>query len=153
MENQEFNTQIGAGTTPVSGEPPSELTPEQIRQRRKVLITAVVGGIIVLAGVIALVYYLLLDTTPTDKWRDILIIFMALEFLVIGFTMVILIVQLATLINLIQNELKPILDSTNETVNTLRGTATFLSDNLVEPVVKVNSYLAAFKRLFDILSG
>ena len=61
-----------------------------------------------------------------------------------------LIIQLASLINLLQNEVKPILKSTNETVNTLRGTSEFLSENLVEPVIKLNSYLAGLKKLFDL---
>jgi len=46
---------------------------------------------------------------------------MAFESLIIGVTLVILMIQLATLINLLQNEIKPILNSTNETVNTLKG--------------------------------
>ena len=86
----------------------------------------------------------------TAQIRDVFIIFMALESLVLGIALVILMVQLAVLINLLQNEIKPILNSTNDTVNTLRGTATFLSDNLVEPVIKLNEYMAAFKRMFDI---
>jgi hypothetical protein len=76
---------------------------------------------------------------------------MALESLLIGVALVILIVQLATLINLLQNEIKPILNSTSETVNTVRGTVTFLSDNLAEPVIKINETLAAFKKLTDIM--
>jgi len=55
------------------------------------------------------------------------------------------------LINLLQNEVKPILDATNETVNTLRGTTTFLSENLVEPVIKLNSYLAGIQRVLKLL--
>jgi uncharacterized protein YoxC len=90
-----------------------------------------------------------LDTT--SRIRDIFIIFMALESLVIGLALIILVVQLATLINLLQNEIKPILNSTNETVSTLRGTASFMSDNLVEPVMKLNEYLAGFKKLIDLL--
>ena len=82
--------------------------------------------------------------------RDIFIIFLALESLVIGAALVVLIIQLASLINLLQNEVKPILKSTNETVNTLRGTSAFLSENLVEPVIKLNSYLAGLKKLFDM---
>ena len=74
----------------------------------------------------------------TARVRDIFIIFMAFESLIIGVALVILIVQLALLTNLLQNEIKPIIDSTNETVNTVRGTATFLSDNLAEPVIKLN---------------
>jgi hypothetical protein len=63
---------------------------------------------------------------------------------------VVLIIQLASLINLLQNEVKPILKSTSETVNTLRGTTEFLSENLVEPVIKLNSYMAGFKKVFDL---
>jgi hypothetical protein len=67
--------------------------------------------------------------------------------MVIGLAMVILIIQLATLTNLLQNEVKPLLESTNETANTLRGTAAFLSENLTEPVIKLNEYLSGIRRL------
>jgi hypothetical protein len=76
---------------------------------------------------------------------------MALEFLVVGVALIILMVQLATLINLLNNEIRPILTATNETANTLRGTAVFLSDNLVQPVLKFNEYLAALRKLLDLL--
>ena len=58
---------------------------------------------------------------------------------------------MARLINLLQNEIKPILYSTNETVSTLRGTAAFLSDNLAEPVIKLNEYLAGFMQALAVL--
>ncbi len=60
-------------------------------------------------------------------------------------------IQLARLIVLLQNEIKPILDSTNEAVSNLRGTTIFLSDNLVEPVIKLNEYLAGFSQLVGVL--
>ena len=56
----------------------------------------------------------------------------------------------------LQNEIKPILDSTNETISTMRGTVTFLSDNLAEPVVKLNETFAAvneFRRFFRFFRG
>ena len=108
-------------------------------------------AVLILAGIIAGTIYLLQPGSPTDKIRDVFIIFMALEFLVVGVALVILMIQLAVLINLLQNEIKPILNSTNETVNTLRGTVTFLSDNLAEPVIKLNQYMAGFKKLLDLL--
>jgi hypothetical protein len=120
--------------------------------QRRLIISIVIGGIILLAAVISAVYFLATtDISTTSRIRDIFIIFMALESLVIGVALIILVLQLATLINLIQNEIKPILDSTNETVNTLRGTTTFLSNNLVEPVIKLNQYLAVLKRLIDLV--
>jgi len=51
----------------------------------------------------------------------------------------------------LQNEIKPILDSINETTANLRGTTTFLSDSLVEPVIKLNEYLAGFMQTLAIL--
>jgi len=76
---------------------------------------------------------------------------MALMMILLSGALVVLIIQLAILINLLQNEIKPILHSTNETVNTLKGTTVFLSNNLVQPVLKLNEYLAGLKKLLDLL--
>lgn len=120
--------------------------------QKKVLIWLVVIVILVLAGLAAGTIFLLRsDVNTTSHIRDIFIIFMALESFIIGLALIILIVQLATLINLLQNEIKPILNSTSETVNTLRGTATFLSDNLAEPVIKLNEIVAVLRRLVDFV--
>jgi amino acid permease len=70
---------------------------------------------------------------------------------VLGAGLVILIVQVATLINMLQHEIKPIIESTNDTVNNLRGTTQFLSNNLVEPVMKMNEYLAGLKKFLDMM--
>jgi hypothetical protein len=101
----------------------------------------ITGAILLLTG----------DPGFTSQLRDVFIIFMALESLVIGIALVVLVIQLAILTNLLQNEIKPILDTTNETVNTLRGTVIFISDNLAEPVIKMNEYLAAVKKFFDLI--
>jgi hypothetical protein len=119
----------------------------------KSTLVIVIVVVLVLVALLGVGVFLLVKASPetTSRWRDIFIIFMALEFLIIGLALIILMVQLATLINLLQNEIKPILNSTNETVSTLRGTATFLSDNLVEPVIKLNEYLAGLKRAMDLM--
>lgn len=102
----------------------------------------VVAGIVLLAGA---------GNETTSQVRDIFIILMALISLVIGVALVVLIIQLAALINLLQNEIKPILKSTSDTVNTLKGTTTFLSDNLASPVIKINSSVAGLRKLFDLI--
>ncbi|GAB4468761.1 MAG: hypothetical protein Kow0088_00120 [Anaerolineales bacterium] len=122
---------------------------ETSEQRKVVLIVAIVGVLIVAALTFA-TYWMLSNAEKTPVIRDIFIIFMGFEFLLLGIALIILILQLARLINLIQNEIKPILDSTNETVNTLKGTTTFLSDNLVQPVMKLNEYFAGIQRLLQI---
>ena len=113
----------------------------------KILIGAILGGIILLALVVVAVIFLLQPGTPTERIRDIFIIFMALMMLFLGIALVILIVQVASLINLLRNEVKPILVSTNETANTLRGTTTFLSDHLVQPVIQLSGAVAALRTL------
>ena len=136
----------------------TSLTPEEAaarkeaeRQQRTIVISSVVALVVLLALIVTAVIFLLQDGTPTDKIRDIFIIFMALESLLIGAALIILIVQFASLINLLQNEVRPILDSTNETVNHLRGTAEFLGENVVEPVIKLNGYLAGMQRMLELL--
>ena len=107
----------------------------------------IIGIVVVVGLLITGLIFLFQPGTDTARIRDIFIIFMALEFLLIGIVMIILIIQLARLTLLLQNEIKPILDSTNETANTLRGTTQFLSEHLVEPVFKLNDYLAGFSRM------
>jgi hypothetical protein len=100
---------------------------------------------------IGAIILLLQPTTPTERIRDVFIIVVALESLVIGGALIVLIVQLATLINLLQNEIRPILNATSDTVNTLRGTAEFLGENVVEPVIKLNGYLAGLYRMLELM--
>lgn len=109
-------------------------------------------AVLVLVGFIAgIVLLLRADPAVTGQVRDIFIIAMALEFFVIGIALIVLIIQVATLTNILQNEVKPILNSTQETVNTLKGTVKFLSNNVSEPVIKMNEYLAGFKKLLELL--
>jgi len=121
-----------------------------IRKQRWIIAGIITAIILVLAGIGFAVFFLLQPGSPTSTIRDIFIIFMAFESLIIGVALVVLIIQIASLINLLQNEVKPILQSTSETVNTLRGTTEFLSENLVEPVIKLNSYLAGLRKFFDM---
>ncbi len=138
-----------------------EISPEEeeaaeravLRKQRWIMAGIILVVILVLAGIVAAVYFLLQDGSPTSTIRDIFIIFMAFESLIIGAALVVLIIQVASLLNLLQNEVKPILQSTSETVNTLRGTTEFLSENLVEPVIKLNSYLAGLRKFFDVFGS
>ena len=124
---------------------------EAERSQRTIVITAVVVLVVLIAGIVAAIIGLLQPNAPTDKIRDIFIIFMALESLLIGVALIVLIVQFASLINLLQNEVRPILDATNETVNHLRGTTEFLGENFVEPVIKLNGYLAGMQRMLELI--
>jgi hypothetical protein len=120
--------------------------------RQKVPIGIIIAVVALLLLLIAGVVFLLRASGETvAQIRDVFIIFLALESFVIGIALVILIVQLATLINLLNNEIRPIIRSTNDTVNTIRGTMTFLSENLSEPVIRLNETIAALSKFFEII--
>ena len=134
-----------------TGQTPSPEDIEREKQMKRTMAGVIVGAIIFLAILVGGIIYLLQPASPTDKIRDIFIIVVALESLIIGVALVVLIVQLASLINLLQNEVRPILKATNDTVNNLRGTAEFLGENVVEPVIKLNGYLAGLYRMMEMM--
>lgn len=107
-------------------------------------------GALVAVFVIGLVGALLIAVfaNPSDaaNWvgiiRDLFIIVLAMEGMMMGLALIVLVLQLAALVNLLQNEIKPVVDNANQTVTTVRGTAQFMSQNVVEPVIKFGALAA-----------
>ena len=113
----------------------------------------VIGIAILTVAVLGLaIFALTLNPSVTTNIRDIFIIFLAFESVIIGAALVILVIQVSKLVNLLNNEVRPMLEATNETLNTLRGTTKFLGENLVEPVVKLNSYMAGLQKMLDLIN-
>jgi hypothetical protein len=83
--------------------------------------------------------------------RDLSIIILAFESIVIGILLGVLIVAVTKLIRMLRDEVLPILYSTQETLGTIRGTTTFVSDRVVQPVVKVSSYTAGVRQAVSVL--
>lgn len=122
------------------------------RQRLWIVLAIVaVVALAVLAGFA--IFALVQNPARAETVRDIVIIFMGAESILLGFALVILIVQLARLTALLQDEVRPMLRSTNDTLDTLRGTTRFLSDNLVSPVIRANGAAAAVRRVLDLVRG
>ena len=124
--------------------------PPELRRQRWIIAGIITVVLVILAGIGVAVYFLVKSPAAASNVRDIFIIFMALVSILIGAALVVLIIQVASLINLLRNEVQPILKATNDTVNTLRGTTEFLSENLVEPVIKVNSSIAGLRKFFEV---
>ncbi len=146
METTDFQP-ANAQLTPETTTPSTE----QEQKTKRIMIAVIAGVVIFLILLVLAIVYLLQPGTPTDRIRDVFIIIVAFETLLIGVALIILIVQLASLINLLQNEVRPILNATSETVNNLRGTAEFLGENMVEPVIKLNGYLAGMSRVIELM--
>ncbi len=85
--------------------------------------------------------------------RDAAIIFVAFETMIIGVLLIILMLQVHSLVVLLRDEVKPMLQAANETLATVRGTTQFVSHNVVSPVVKWSGYLAGFKAVLRELAG
>jgi len=127
-----------------------EIEEEASAKKRSSALPIVIAILVVgltIAGIIVLSQQ---PQEVTSKVRDIFIILLAVEMFVVGVALIILVIQLASLSNLLQNEVKPILDSTTATVNDLKGTVKFLSDNVTEPVIKLYQSLAGINRLLQM---
>jgi hypothetical protein len=149
-----------AASQPNLPSPPSPppLTPEEMearqaqqRQMRAIIIGAIVAVVVMVGVLLVALFVLLQPGVPTDRIRDALIIVVAFETFVVGMALIVLLIQLATLINLLQNEVRPILEATSDTLNTLRGTTEFLSESVVQPVIKLNGYMASMQRVLELM--
>jgi NADH:ubiquinone oxidoreductase subunit K len=120
-------------------------------QKTAVILFSVIVVVFLAAVITAIVFLSRSDVETTGRIRDIFIIVLALESLLIGAALIILVIQLAVLTNLVQNEVRPILASTKETVDTLRGTSEFISRRAVAPIISVSSTMVGFRKLFEII--
>jgi len=84
--------------------------------------------------------------------RDIAIIVLAVESLVIGVLLILLLFQIRGLARMLQEEVQPILESTKETAATVRGTTVFLSDTFVRPLINAVGYASAANRVMSVLA-
>jgi ABC-type sugar transport system permease subunit len=130
------------------------IVPDQKLQRNRInkvlyWILGIFAVLLILS--IATVIFISSPDVGSGRVRDIFLILMALSSFVISVAFVILLVQIALLVNLLDNEIRPVLANLIESVNDLKGTTAFLSENMVEPVMKMNEYVAGLKRLVDIL--
>ena len=85
--------------------------------------------------------------------RDIAIIIIAIQSIVIGVLLGVLVWQIWRLVKMVQTEIKPILHDAQETVSTVRGTTTFVSDSVVDPVVKTSSAIVGLRATVNSLTA
>jgi hypothetical protein len=114
---------------------------------RKYAYIGVAVLVVVLAIIAGLVILAVRNPSHTQTFRDIAIIALAAESGLAGLALIVLIVQVARLTNMLEYEIKPILENTSDAVRTVRGTATFMSEHMVSPVIKVSSYASGVGRL------
>ena len=137
---------------PAQTKPPEQTSAEPLIQRKHIIVAAFVL-LILLAAVITLVILAVRNPVHTETFRDIAIIALAAESGLIGLALLILIIQVARLTNMLEFEIKPILLNTSDTVSTVRGTAAFMSEHMVAPIIKASGYASGMTRLAGAVRG
>ncbi len=83
--------------------------------------------------------------------RDIAIILVALEILIMNGLLVVLIWQVWRLVKMIQVEMKPVIKDSQETVGTVKGSAEFVSASFISPLISTSSRLAGIVRSVQVI--
>jgi hypothetical protein len=146
--------------------PATELSPAELKARRLLIIFSIVFGLLFI-GLIVLLVFLSIDayqaayegappspgSVVVSLLRDVAIVFVAFETMVVGILLVVLMLQVQSLVVLLRDEIRPMLEAANETLATVRGTTQFVSQNVVSPVVKWSGYLAGLRRILQQVGG
>ncbi len=140
--------------TPVAGAESrsTPLTPEEMAAKRTQMY--IIGGAVAfLVLLIAAIVLMASFPSATVVVRDIAIVFVAVATFLIGLAMILLIFQLQVLIQVLRDEIQPLLRSVNDTVSTVRGTTEFVSHNMVSPIIKAAGFTAGFQQIVRDVVG
>ncbi|KPL22670.1 MAG: hypothetical protein AMJ93_06645 [Anaerolineae bacterium SM23_84] len=83
--------------------------------------------------------------------RDIAIVILAVESIVVGILLILLLWQLRSLTRLLQEEVKPMLDALQETIGTVKGTTSLVSETIVSPAVRISGFAAGLRRALEVI--
>ncbi len=123
----------------------------EIGNREKIGIALV--AILVLISLCGGLYLLLTVDGLAANLRDLLVILLAFEFIVIASAMLFMMWQLFQLIVLLRNEILPLIHTTKDTVEQVKHTTTFIGQSVAAPVVSASGFLAGTKAVLDTLRG
>lgn len=113
----------------------------------------VVGAIVLLALITVTLIFLINNPPITAALRDILIIVLAIQIFILDVLTIVLLLQIVKLLRYLIEELVPVVNSLQETVGTVRGTATFVSDSVVTPTIQVASKVAGIRSSIGVAFG
>lgn len=142
---------------PSNSPPPEDEGGSSFNIKRIVIIaSAVLIGLVLVIFILGL----LLSRGDVDSLgpiiqvaRDLVIIFLALEGIMIILALAVLIFQVARLINLLQTEVKPALTDTRQTLQSAKGTVEFVGDTVSGPIIKASSFVAGVGSLMGNVGG
>jgi hypothetical protein len=128
---------------------PITTTDAERQMRRRMTLIGI--GIAVIAVLILLGFAAMIAAGVIDEVRDIVIILLAVESLIIGGVTLFLLYQMIMLLTLIREELIPLIQSAQDTVNSARGTTVYVSRKIVVPSAKAATTVARLQAMARVL--
>jgi cytochrome b subunit of formate dehydrogenase len=120
---------------------------------KKMIFIVSIAVLVIVALLVVAGFFLYSRPQATTFLRDIAVIILAFETLVVIFFLGVVTVLLIYVILTLEREIKPVLNATSETVHTVRGTTTFVSDTVVSPIMKAASIVGAVKGAAQAIAG
>lgn len=119
--------------------------------------------VVILIGIFAVIFIVgIVLAQPADgeqfrlmveTLRDTVIIFILVEGILIIFTIAVLVVQIARLVNVLHTETRPILDNAQSAAKNVKGTAEFVGNNVTEPIIRAGGFFAGLSVFLRELGG
>lgn len=117
--------------------------PTQLTKGQKIgIVVIAVAGFLVM---VMIFLYLMTHPVVANRLRDISIIVLAITLIVLDIVLLLLMWQIIKLLTFLLTELKPVLESLQETSSTVRGTASFVSEGVTSPMIDVSAKTAGAK--------
>ena len=139
-------------------QPKSEAKSPEVRtsmdpRAQKMIVIVFIAVVVIVALLVGVGFFLRSRPEDTSFLRDIAIIVLAFETLVVIFFLLVMTVLLIYVILTLEREIKPVLNATSETVYTVRGTTTFVSETVVSPIMKAAGIFGAVKGAAQAIAG
>ncbi len=128
---------------------PVTLTDAERQMRRRMVLIGI--GIAVIAVLILLGFAVMIAAGVIAEVRDVVIILLATESLIVGGVTLFLLYQVIMLVTLLREELIPLIQSAQETVNSARGTTVYVSRKIVVPSAKAATTVARLQAMTRVL--
>ena len=122
-------------------------TRRQLNRRKNLIVIAIV----IIVALVILAFALMISWGILDEFRDLVIILLAAESLVIGGVTLFLLYQMVMLVTLLREELIPLIQSAQDTVNSARGTTVYVSRKIIAPSAKAAATAARLQAMARVL--
>jgi hypothetical protein len=116
-------------------------------------VAGIIVVLLVVAALVALGYWAFTTDGGLNGLKNLAIILLALETIVVTALLLVVVLLLARLVSMIQDEISPVLKSAQQTANTVRGTTTFVSDTFVAPLIQIASALSGLSGTIKAVLG